>query len=218
VEFYDALMKLQLPPGSVVQLYPGFFPHDNRNVGIQHAIEGKFDFCFFIDDDQILAPDAVLKLMAHDVDIVTCNLLTKEFPWQPYLFERIKDYREVFPLALNELPQTGLVPVDACGLGGVLVKTSVFMTKGWPFPWLNVDEVYITDDLKFCAMAKQLGYTIHADLHVVSRHIIKGAVWPKWNGTKWETVIGINGGGEVVVPASVPHPDYTKWRDAELAV
>jgi len=213
VEFFSMLLQLRLPPGSSADLYPGFFPHDNRCKGVRDALLHGSEYCFFLDDDQLLEPDTVLRLLSHGKDIVTVNLLTKEFPWQPYIFERLKGHNDVFPLSLEN--KRGLHAVDACGLGGVLVKTSVLTRLD--YPWFNVNETWRTDDLYFCDKARTAGFEIHCDFDAISWHITHAAVAPEWNEEThtWQTRIRISSKGEVAMKAAVWGPDYEAWRSQQ---
>ena len=213
IDFFVRLMKLDLPPGSHIRFYPGFFAHHNRTLGTRDALKAGADYVFFVDDDQLLLPDAVTRLMAHDVDVVSVNLLYKEKPWEAYMFDRLPS-----GLYVRELgTQRGLVEVDACGLGGVLVKTSVFRSIT-EHEWFAVSPEAGTDDLYFCTLVKKHGYRVMVDLDTPSGHINYSAVWPVWNGDKWEVLVTLANGGEFVAPAAVDKPELKALREAlELA-
>lgn len=210
VAFFESLLALEKPADTVVRLYPGFFPHVNRARAVDDAMAGGAEWIFFVDDDQLFQPDALLKLLADHVDIVTCNLLLKERPWPPYLFQQGPD--GVVPITLNT--QQDLFTVAACGLGGVLVRRGVFdrIRK----PWFDVNVEFRTDDLWFCALAREAGIPIHCDPRVLSGHCIRGAVWPHWDGVQWETAIDVHRGGAFFVPAARPSDEFQAWLDSQL--
>jgi hypothetical protein len=211
IDFFVRFSKVALPPGSQVRYYPGFFAHHNRMMGTKDALAAGADYVFFVDDDQLLQPDAVTRLLEHNVDIVSVNLLYKEKPWEAYMFERLGG--GLFPRELGT--QRGLVEVDACGLGGVLVKTSVFRAIT-DYEWFAVSPEARTDDLYFCALAKKHGFKIHVDLETASGHINYCAVWPVHTGDKWEVLVQLANGGEFLHPAAVANPEFAKWRWEQL--
>lgn len=212
VDFFQSLMALEKPEGTEIRLHPGFFAHDNRTKGIREALESGAEWVFFVDDDQLFEPSALMQLLKHDVDIVTCNFITKEHPFEPYLFEHIADFG-LLPIPLEKSPT--LIHVDACGLGGVLVKSSVF--RALDEPWLAVNDEFKTDDLYFCRKAVAAGFAIHCDLAVSSGHITKGSVWPRWNGQQWVTELRISGGTQLILPPAARSEQLEEWRTQRLA-
>ena len=211
IEFFEMLTKLELPAGSKVRFYPGFFAHDNRNAGTRDALADGAEWVCYVDDDQLLAPDAVLRLLAKDVDVVTCNLLAKAKPFSPYMFEDIDG--GLYPVALSEPPDR-LIEVDACGLGGVVVRRAVLESVG--DPWFAVTDALKTDDLVFCARAKAKGHRIFCAPDVPSGHVVKGSVWPVWDGARWTTSVVINSGLEYRVGAATPTEEMARWRAEKL--
>lgn len=209
VDFFVRLMSLSLPPGSQIRFYPGFFAHQNRTLGVRAAIAAGCEYVFFVDDDQLLLADTVTRLLAHDVDIVSVNLVYKEKPFQAYMFDRLRN-GGLYARPLGT--QRGLVEVDACGLGGVLVKTSVFKAIT-EHEWFAVTPDAGTDDIYFCRLVKSLGYKVMVDLDVPSGHINYCSVWPVWNGDKWEILVALSNGGEFLHPTA----PSSKYRDELLA-
>jgi len=214
VAFYRSLLALEVPPGTRQELYPGFFSHNNKNAAVRQALDEDRPWIFFVDDDQILKPDALHRLLAHDVDIVSCNLLTKDPPFQPYLFFATDATGAGYPDTLDH--RCGLVEVAACGMGGVLVKTDVF--RRLSDPWFAVNEHLDTDDLYFCHEAQQAGIRIWCDLDVPSGHIQVISVWPVWDGEKsrWHTEIVFNDAAKFQVPAAGQTPEYRAWKEAQV--
>lgn len=214
VDFFRGFLQLAVPDGSIKQLYPGFFPHNNRNAAVREALDLGLAWVFFLDDDQLLHPDSLTRLLAHDRDVVSCNLLSKDAPFMPYLFFATNAVGAGYADTLDRKGR-GVVEVAACGLGGVLVKTDVF--RALPEPWFAVDQHLKTDDLYFCREAKKAGYAIHCDLDVLSGHIVNASVWPEWDPItrKWRTAIVVNNGATFYVPAAAKNKQYREWEDRE---
>jgi hypothetical protein len=215
VDFFRNIFSLQIPEEWKIQLYPGFFAHDNRTGATREAIELGLDHIFFVDDDQLLRPDAIIRLLEHNVDIISCNLLAKAPPFQPYIFFATDKDGAGYPDTLDD-NRTGLIEVAACGLGGVLVKTEVF--KRIREPWFSVNDALKTDDLYFCHEARKAGYKIYCDLDVPSGHICNSSIWPEYDveNKKWRTAIVINNRAAFNIPKAVPTEEYRNWRDQTI--
>jgi hypothetical protein len=61
---------------------------------------------------------------------------------------------------------TGLVEVDYCGMGVMLVKTDVYKKMDFPWfaiPWVPAAEDYIGEDVWFCRRASENGFKTMVD-------------------------------------------------------
>lgn len=212
IVFFQNLLALEKPADTEVRLYPGFFPHVNRQLAADDATREGAEWILYIDDDQLLEPDTISKLLAHDVDVVTCNLLLKEQPWPPYLYT--EGPHGLMPMVLTN--QQELFQVTACGMGGVLVRTSALAKM--PKPWFDINQECKTDDLYFCANAQMNGVKVHCDPQTTSGHIIRGAVWPRWSGTEWQTALDLHRSGTFIVPAARPSNEYKAWLESQPEV
>lgn len=192
------LNELERPEGTVTRFYPGFFPQYNINNAVQEAFKLGLDWIFIIDDDQILPPDTLLKLLAHDKDICVVNLLYRTPPFNPYLYESSDETGAAKGMCLEE--RSGLVEVAACGTGGILIKTKVF--EKLEQPYFTHDNVLATYDLYFCMKAKQAGFQIYCDLNAPSGHIVTAVIWPLHEGGKWRTGVVINNDLKIDLPAA----------------
>lgn len=190
VDFYQMLQDIEVPEGceSKIELFPGWFSYENKNNAIKMAMAEGFHYIFFLDDDQIIPPHTLKQLLAHNLDIVTVNLLWRRPPFNPFLFENANEKGQAKPMVLEDL-KPGLIEVDACGAGGILIKTEVF--RNMQFPWWAIDENLKTEDLYFCREAKKLGYKVFCDLRALSGHMIQAVVWPAYENGKWITRISI---------------------------
>ncbi len=63
------LRKLQIP-GHIIGVAGMPFDHA-RNTACHHALQGGFDYLFFLDSDVVPPHDAVLRLMSHNLPIVS---------------------------------------------------------------------------------------------------------------------------------------------------
>jgi len=149
-----------------------------RNKIVYRAIEGGFDYVFFMDSDMEFPPNTLDRLLKRNRDIVGGFYVRKKKGFLPNAFklgfaegdrlltEFITDFREV----------------EAIGTGCLLVKTEVF--KNIPKPWFeyemtNSPDCHMsTEDIVFCKRAKEAGYGIWCDGEIACGHVGSFVVTP----------------------------------------
>lgn len=110
------LKNLQLP-GPVMPL--AGMPFDMaRNLGCMRALEGGFDYVFHLDSDVIPPPDAVLRLMKHDLPIVSGLYCRRSTPHMVPVMMRGSNW-------FVDFPKNSLVEVDFVGAGCLLIRRDV---------------------------------------------------------------------------------------------
>lgn len=162
-----------------------YFDIDRREVNVVQArndiaanilfnpIYKDVTHLLWIDDDMVFAPDALKRLLAHDLPIVGGLCHGRRPPhYAPILCHKQPgglmgySYQHDYPL--------GLVEVDATGAAFILVKREVFETIEEAFP--TPGEGPFTDkghgeDISFCERAKECGYKIFVDTTLEIGHI-----------------------------------------------
>lgn len=131
-----------------------------RHVLVLQAKEANATHVLWIDSDMRFPPDALIRLLAHDQPIVGCNYATRRLPILP-TSERIT---EGFLFTDDEAE--GLVEVDRCGMGLMLVSMAVY--DKIPKPWFAIgyapkDADYSGEDFYFCQKARASGFPILID-------------------------------------------------------
>ena len=156
-----------------------------RNRLAKIAMDGGYDYVFFMDDDVVPHDDALLNLMEHDVDVCLgyyvhrsrskgeerktnlCKLGEHSFTDQ-YGRDELRKLRE---------NGQKLIRVHGGGLGCSLVKTSVFERISWPyFRWyIYGQDGYgiLSEDLYFDVKCEKVGIPIHADTRVSCGHMLR---------------------------------------------
>lgn len=150
----------------------------------------------FIDDDVIVNPYSLLRLLEDDLDIVGGYYFTKEHVSEPLAF--LPPGEGVLPY----VPNSGIHKVWGIGMGLTLIRTDVFreMAKQldlgkdvqgnprWFYTEGNVPgEDRTTEDLWFCRHAHEAGFDVHIDSssHVFGWHYCKdrqvGFPEDQWN-------------------------------------
>lgn len=191
VDFFRNTDKIEAPAGfDIVKEYiPGWFPHYNRNEGVNIARDMKASHIFFLDDDVICPPDVLIRLVKHDVSVVSANMLYRCPPFNAYMYDQTDGEGRT---ALIELPEhkEGKDPlrvVDTVGAGALLIKTDVF--NDLRFPWWEINQSIKTDDILLCKKLKDKGIPIYYDLSTYVGHISECTVWPCFEDGEWFTKI-----------------------------
>ena len=119
---------------------------------------------FFIDDDMVVPPNAIVKLLSHDVPIVGGLYFGRNAPHLPIAYRYVLDNQWI---PITEFC-AGLQVVDAVGFGCTLIKREVFEKMERPYFEFS-DKM--GEDMYFCEQAKKLGYTILLDADVSCAHL-----------------------------------------------
>lgn len=142
---------------SVLQVKGTLLPHQ------RHQLVTRSRDCshiLWIDADMRFPADALVRLLAHEQPIVACNYPTRRLPIEPTA-ERDMDGQ-----LFTDDDADGLIAVDTCGMGLMLVEMGVYDTI--PAPWFAVGwnakgETYASEDVFFCATAAKHGFPVLID-------------------------------------------------------
>lgn len=195
-EFYDDLARLEMPNIELAHRTSahGQSPARNRNIIIDQALEHNCTHIFFLDDDVSFKPDTLVRLLAHDKDIVTGVYLQRNYPHLPIIFDRAFSDGKNAHRFFND-NDNGLVEITNCGLGAVLINTIVFTKLDKPYVRLGqLSKDHWDDDIEFFNRVRAAGFKLYADLECPVGHYFSGCVWPVRNvDGKWCTAIDTNG-------------------------
>jgi hypothetical protein len=114
----------------------------------------------WLDADMTFPPDAALRLLKHDTDVVAANYVTRVAPSRP---TARRDGQ-----CVSSLDATGLEAVDHVGMGVFLMRTSV--VHGIPSPRFWYSTATETEDVYFCNLLRKSGHTIYVD-HDLSKSV-----------------------------------------------
>lgn len=158
-------------------------PADNaRNVLAGTAVEGGFDWIWWVDDDMEIPDDALERLHARDATMASGLYCLKESPVRPLVFRHASPPEGGPPgwyrLELEPSQCHGQAWVDATGLGCFLMKREPLekvyrATDGEPFRW----SMETTDDIHFFKRTHELGYKILMDMDLRLGH---------WGHHRWD--------------------------------
>jgi len=175
---FKSIYDLARPANTIIEFhyFQGYGVDQARNHIARCAIEGQFSHVFFVDADIVLPPDALLKLLAHDKDVVSGlygrkrigSNVVEVFNWNP------NARNGVSTLQLKQLMPPGLHKVAAVGLGCCLIKTGVFKRMQYPmFEYFYPEDptMTISEDIVFCQNVYDNKMVVFVDSSVVCGHI-----------------------------------------------
>jgi len=160
-----------------------------RNKIVRKALDGKFDYIFFMDSDMSFPPNTLDNLIKRDKDIVGGFYMRKKGGYLPNAFMLGSVDGDKF---LTQFV-TELTEVEAVGTGCMLIKTEVF--KNIEMPWFEYwtnsspEGHVMTEDIVFCEKAKSAGYKIFCDGEIRCGHVGMFIVTPIVKDGRQEVVI-----------------------------
>jgi FkbM family methyltransferase len=172
-ETFKAIYDLEVPIGyeTDFQFFYGYNIDQIRNLIANWA--QKYDYLFSVDSDIVMPPDTLKKLIAHNKDIVT-GMYIQRIPETHAL--------EIFGMGgrmpYDLIKGQGLLEIDGCGFGCVLVKSEVFKAIEYPqFVYHSAldHKDTISEDTDFCLKAKNKGFKVWVDTSIKCNH--KGTTW-----------------------------------------
>lgn len=138
----------------------------NRYALVQMAKEQGCTHMLWLDDDHTFPEDALMRLLAHDKDIVGANYVTRKPPYVPVAC--VDGNKRLFSHG-----KTGLQQADHIGLGMCLTKMEVFERLKEPyfyFGWSPKAKEFIGEDVWFFREARAAGYELWVD-HDLSNEV-----------------------------------------------
>lgn len=168
-ETFKSIYDLIIPDGykAEFQFFHGYCIDQIRNLIASWA--ARYDYLFAVDSDMEFGPLTLAKLLSHNVDIVS-GLYIQRKPGEHIL----EIYRNGFNVPYQEIEGRGLVEIDACGFGCVLINSNVIRKMEYPhFVYKSAldHKDTVSEDVYFCMKAKSVGAKIYADTSILCSHI-----------------------------------------------
>ena len=155
-----------------------------RNNAVEQALTTEIDAVFFIDSDMIYPHDSIVRLLAHDKEVISGFYVTRKQPVLPVHFKEIKLDGTLGKVENRIEKVKGLIEQSCGGFGGVLVKKSVLEKMKNPFFRIIYDDsknLVVGEDIYFFLQLQKLGIKAYLDCDVEYGHIINGAIYPDGN-------------------------------------
>ncbi len=127
---------------------------ENQNIFVHQALATESTHLLLVETDMIFPPDTLMRLLAHDQDIVGALYRFREPPYDVMLWPRGED-----------VPR-GLIDRPAVPSGLMLINTTVLKTLKCPWffkAYTDQPNYMITSDRNFCEAAVAAGFRIFAD-------------------------------------------------------
>lgn len=208
--FWNSMLALQMPPGIKIISKIGCDLAKMRNEVLKD-MEGDWVWC--PDDDHTFEPDLLLKLIAHNVDMVQPLCLKKYAPFGPiHMGPQVEGTQAHWQHALLPDDPRGLKEVHVVGASCSLIRRHVI--DAIPFPWYEIGRIEpdgLGEDIWFSRKVRAAGFKIFCDLANPITHLNVGSVYAhrKEDGS-WSTVLEF-GAQKFEFPTAVPkfrvHPD-----------
>ena len=171
---FKSIYDLIVPAGyeTTFQYFYGYNVDQVRNLIADWVVKG-YDYLFSVDSDIAFAPDTLVRLLAHDKDVVS-GLYIQRIPGEHIL--EIYEHTPtggVSQMPYGKLKGRSLVEVAGCGFGCVLVKAEVMREIGYPqFKYHSAinHANTVSEDVDFCTKARDKGFKIWADPNILCRH------------------------------------------------
>jgi GT2 family glycosyltransferase len=179
--------------GDVSAIRQGWVGARNQAVKDTLAEAGECDGIVWVDDDVLLPPTAITRLLSYGKDFVTGIVYQKFGDYNPLVARWAGKGFQWW----REFPENVLAPADGCGFGCCYTSTkmlraiaelppkapkgeSYFRPDGWfhqfPAEWFGRretdEEVPMSEDFSFCVRAKVAGYQLYADTGLMCPHMI----------------------------------------------
>ncbi len=170
--------QLRLPQSHMFSMTRGQPIDQARNILATKALESGAEYIMFIDSDVIIPPEAITRMMQHNLDIVSGVYYVRHDPISAAAWMKSKDDSGKYN-PIIKYTENALVEVDAIGFGCVLVHRRVFEKLELPyFKWTVSDDgqTGVSEDFYFCELAKQAGFHIYLDTGVQCEHITNASV------------------------------------------
>lgn len=182
-ETFKSIYDLDVPDDVEItfQYFFGYQIDQIRNLIANWA--ERFDYLFSVDSDIVLPQDTLVKLLSHNVDMVSgVYIQRKDGVEIPEIYRKNAQggVSNVFITSL--LSNKGLQEIDGCGFGCVLVKSDVIRKIGYPqFVYTSAlnHANTISEDVYFCRRAQEVGAKIFVDTSIICRHVGKTEFYPK---------------------------------------
>lgn len=171
------IMYEELQKPSSLQLYmdPNLPLSVNRNNAVAEALEKNCEYVFFVDHDNILQSDTLVKLLQYNLPCVGCLYFERKYPHLPLIYTFEGDFQTV---RVEYNYPKGLVKCDVIGLGCSLIKTEVFRALGdsdW-FTYEYGGHQWGTEDIAFFHKLKDKGIPVHIDTEHTVGHLTQTTV------------------------------------------
>lgn len=153
------------------------------------------DWLWIMGDDHTFAPDILVNLLAHEVDVVVPLCLKKDAPFDPVVYDGEEGEDESTGLTYHRvahLPMNGLHEIYAAGSAGMLIRRHVL--DALERPVFRTSHGVQNEDLLLCKAIREAGFKLYCDVDQKLGHIGLHTVYPMWAGDRWSSILDLGNG------------------------
>lgn len=148
-----------------------------RNEIVKSAQASGVEWLFFLDTDVVAPPDTIIRLMNHNLPIVSGVYFTRAPPLEPAVWREVLGGKQAIQFQLGQM-----IEADFIGAGCLLIHMSVFDHIEKPyFDWtlsfkdFNDFTKGTSEDFDWCKKVRTRGYHVMVDTSIQCRHAITNA-------------------------------------------
>jgi GT2 family glycosyltransferase len=159
-----------------------------RNSIVQYFLEEtKATHLFFLDDDVLIMPDTILRLLKRKAPIVSGLYYERDQRHRPIIIDTPKNREQKLRFRFRYLcrpPKSRLLECDVAPAGCLLIEREVF--RSMVAPWFHARQ-NMGEDVYFCLYARRAGFKILVDtavdcLHIVTHVTGSDEAFEQWKG------------------------------------
>lgn len=172
-ETFKSIYDLRVPEGYRVdfQYFYGYQIDQIRNLIADWGL--RYDYLMCVDSDIVLPVDCLEKMLLANKDIIS-GLYIQRIPDTQILEVYLDAPNGARNATLEEIQDTPLAKVSACGMGCCLINSNVLRTMQYPhFVYKSaLNHAYtFSEDIYFCFKARELGFEVWADTTIRCEHV-----------------------------------------------
>lgn len=188
--FTRSLTTLITPPGTKTVWGIGSDICKNFNAAIGESLG---EWIWIMGDDHVFAPDLLIRLLDHEVDVVSPLVAARKWPHPMFVFRHDPEKDEMTIVDRGELPASGLHPYDGCSGAGMLIRRHVLARLTAPYyePG-RVRRGELNEDTWLMYKMRQAGAQIWVDFDTRMGHQTPAVVWPRRDAEgHWEIEVDL---------------------------
>jgi Glycosyl transferase family 2 len=189
--FTRSLTSLITPPGTKTVWGIGSDICKNFNAALSESVGA---WVWIMGDDHVFAPDLLMRLLDHHVDVVSPLVSARKWPFSMFVFRQDPEKDEMTIVDRAELPSGGLHPYDGCSGAGMLIRRAVLekLTPPYYEPG-RIRDGELNEDTWLMYKMRQAGAQIWVDFDLRMGHQTPAVVWPSRNAAgQWEIEVDLN--------------------------
>jgi len=165
------LNNLIKPQGTRIFTSAGQPIDSARNSIVDMFLNTNSEYLFFLDTDVIVPEDTIIKLMNHNLDIVSALYFTRTPPIEPCCWK--DDLNSIYRAKPIKFEIGQLIEAEIIGMGACLINRRVFENIDKPYYlWtLGKEDNGVSEDFYFCRKAREKGFKIFCDTSIIGKHV-----------------------------------------------